>query len=291
MMNLASIYLAAFYRKAFAFTVLCLCPSLIYAYQSIPVTALQSAPVLDGSDSDWGPSTLIAVPLHTTGQGQQSQVETIFVKGAVFADKVYFYFTWQDDTHSFEHKPFLWDDQQKRYIQSQIYEDRLAVQFAMSGDYTTDWFSGNEFVADMWHWKSFRSNTLGLAQDKQTIISKTKILRSFQGQTPQGTPIYLYRPSDAGDPLYTSMRYQQQQSSKMPKYLLAKQPQGSIADVQAKGVWRDGAWHLEIVRAINTEHADDVVFIKGRQVLGGIAVFNNTGDDNHSISDTLIFEF
>jgi hypothetical protein len=291
MMNLLFTYIAAFCRKASAFTVLCLCSSLIYAYQIVPVIALQSAPVLDGSDSDWGPSTLIEVPLHQTHPNQQSKVEKIFIKGAVFADKVYFYFTWQDDTHSVEHKPFLWDRQQKRYIQSQIFEDRLAIQFAMSGDYTTNWFSGNEFVADMWHWKSFRSNTLGLAQDKQTIISKTKMLRSFQGQTPEGDPIYIYRPSDEGYPLYKSIRYKEKQESKMPKYLLAKNPQGSIADVKAKGVWRDGAWHIEIARSINTNHEDDVVFIKGRQVLGGIAVFNNTGDDDHSISDTLIFEF
>jgi len=284
-------YLASFVRIAFSCVVLCLPSSLVFSHQSVPVIALQSAPTLDGSDSDWGASTLTQIVLHKTHQEQLTKVEEIFVKGGVFADKVYFYFTWKDDSKSTEHKPFIWDDQDKRYIQSKILEDRLAIQFAISGDYTTDWFSGNEFVADMWHWKSFRSNELGLSQDKQTIISKTKILRSYQGQTEQGSPVYIYRPSDEGEPLYKSIRYKKKERRKMPKYLLSKKVHGSIADVKTKGVWRDGAWHVEMVRSLNTMNDDDVEFKLGEQVLGGIAVFNNTGDDDHSISDTLIFKF
>ena len=48
---------------------------------------------------------------------------------------------------------------------------------------------------------------------------------------------------------------------------------GSVADVSAKGAWRNGAWHLEFSRALNTSNSDDVVFKSGLKLLGQIAVF------------------
>jgi len=77
----------------------------------------------------------------------------------------------------------------------------------------------------------------------------------------------------------------------MPKYILAKQPKGSIADVQARGRWQAGVWTVEFSRKLNTGHKDDAVFKKGQAIKGGIAVFNRSGDDKHDISDTLVFQF
>ena len=77
----------------------------------------------------------------------------------------------------------------------------------------------------------------------------------------------------------------------MPKYILTDNPKGSIADVQCKGVWKDGKWSLEIRRKLDTKHQDDVVFAKGKSVKAGLALFDHTGDDNHVISDNFVFQF
>ena len=45
--------------------------------------------------------------------------------------------------------------------------------------------------------------------------------------------------------------------------------------VYPSGVWRDGQWRLEIQRALNTGHDDDVVFKPGQRVPFALAVFNN----------------
>lgn len=280
-----------FARRAMAIMLLSLLPVSLYAAQVVPIAPLATAPVLDGMDSEWGAVDAVEIPLRKMQADHKTDVSSIRVKGGVHNDHVYFFLTWKDSTENSEHKPFLWNEAQGRYLPTKVLEDRLAIQFAMSGDYSTDWLSGNSFTADMWHWKAHRSNTLNLVHDKQTIISEKKLLRSYEGRSAQGTPVYILRPSDSGDRLYKSQRYRERKEDKMPKYIVATDPQGSITDIKAKGVWRDGAWHLEISRRLNTTHDDDVVFKLGQPVLGGIAVFNSTGDDDHTVSETLVFQF
>ncbi len=167
----------------------------------------------------------------------------------------------------------------------------MAVQFAMEGDYTTDWFSGNSFKADMWHWKAHRTNPNGLAHDKMTIVSTTPAKKAYKAKAKNGKTIYIRRPSDKGSKLYKSTRYAKKEKNVMPKYIIAKNATGSVADIKAKGVWNNGVWTLLLNRKLNTGNPDDVVFVKGLAVAGGIAVFDHAGDDQHDFSDTLVFQF
>lgn len=77
----------------------------------------------------------------------------------------------------------------------------------------------------------------------------------------------------------------------MPKYIVNKNPTGSIADVKAKAIWGNGMWTLELSRKLNTGNSDDVVFQSGRALKGGIAVFNHSGNDDHNHSETINFQF
>lgn len=165
------------------------------------------------------------------------------------------------------------------------------MQFVMDGDYSTDWMSGKEFKADMWHWKSVRSNPLGLIHDKQTIISTKKLLKARQFSMSSGGKVYIARPSDAGDKLYKTKRYAKFDKDVMEKYVATKDPQGSVADVKVKGKWRDGKWCLEIRRKRDTGHEDDVVFPTSGTLVGGIAVYDHSVDDDHTVSDNLVFQF
>jgi hypothetical protein len=233
----------------------------------------------------------VQVPLSQTQPGIETPVPWVKVWGGYFEDHVYFFFRWPDETKDEIHKPVIWNTETKKYQRGAQREDRLAIQFQISGNYSTDWTSGNEYTADMWHWKASRSNPLGLAHDKKTIISREKMLRSYKLPTHTGKSVYLSRPSDQGDKLYKSKRYSKKQQDLMLTYILTNNPTGSSTDVKAKGIWKDGYWNLELKRAVNTEHNDDVVFVSGQSISGGIAIFNHSENQEHTISKTLSFQF
>ena len=62
----------------------------------------------------------------------------------------------------------------------------------------------------------------------------------------------------------------------VPGYILER-PAGSRADIESKGVWLDGRWHVELKRALDTGHHDDVQFDITEIYRFGIAVCDNTG--------------
>lgn len=258
---------------------------------SVDVVTLDSAPNVDGVDSEWASLSATSIPLKNSKADGKTTIDSVSIKAAVHGDRIYFCLEWQDATADEQHKPFVWDDGKGKYVAGPQREDRLALQFAISGDYSTNWMSGNNFVADMWHWKAARSNPAGLAHDKQTIVDSKPAKRAYKAVAADGSDIYIRRPSDAGDKLYTTKRYKKQAQDVMPKYIVNTAASGSIADVQAKGVWKNGKWVLELSRKLDTGNPDDVVFVAGSAVAGGIAVFDHTGDDDHSYSEQIQFRF
>lgn len=42
--------------------------------------------------------------------------------------------------------------------------------------------------------------------------------------------------------LYKTKRYSRKQGDVVPKYILTENAQGSVADIKARGVWKDGKW-------------------------------------------------
>ncbi len=259
--------------------------------QTIIVQYLASEPDLDGSSADWGSINPVSVPLTPCCPDAKSDVKSVDIMVAVFKDDLYLFAQWDDSSYDIIHKPFIWNEKESRYVRGSQREDRFSIQFAMEGSYSTDWFSGKEFRADMWHWKSSRSNPIGLAQDKQTFISSRKMRRSYKTKGRNGKIIYLFRPSDAGDKFYDSKRYGIKEKEIMPKYYLHDNPKGSIADVKAKGVWKNGKWFLEMRRKLDTGHDDDVVFFKGKKVAAGIGIFNHSKTVDHNVSKVLTIQF
>lgn len=258
--------------------------------QTIHVVQANGKPVINGVGDEWGNIPPYRIPLKQSDPQGKTNVAEVIIKAATFEDSVYIYSEWKDSTLSLTHKPFIWSDKKGRYETGPQREDRIAIQFAMSGKYNTNWLSGDEFVADMWHWKAFRSNPLGLAHDKMTVVSKSKMSGSLKVNTAGGA-IYIKRLSDKGDDLYTSTRYGAKIDNIMPKYKFAESPQGSSTDIKAKGIWQNGVWRVEMSRLLNTGNPDDVVFRLGESVLGGIAIFDQTSDQDHVISEVLTFKF
>ncbi len=107
---------------------------------------------------------------------------------------------------------------------------------------------------------------------------------------PGGLALYLAGPRDAGDRLYKPVKYDSKQDDLMPRYEVNLSVQGSIADVRAKGVWRDGYWYLELSRKLDTGNADDAVFPASGRIEMAVAAFNDIDGDSHSVSEKITLQ-
>lgn len=260
--------------------------------QTVPLYSLLNAPSVDGDDTDWKGVPVTVVSLHSTKPDSVVKAGHVSVRGGTYGDRVFLLVEWEDDSADTVHKPWVWNRELNKYRKGPQREDRLAVQFSMDTDYSTNWRSGKAFTADTWHWKASRSNPLGLAHDKSLIVSRSKLLRAYKMPIADGNHVYISRPSDSGDKLYKTTRYRRLEKEFMPKYVLHDSPQGSVADVAARGVWSDGKWRLELSRKLSTGNDDDVELPREPgKIAGGIAVFDRSENDDHAISDTLTFDF
>ncbi len=278
------------YLLLFSLIVFCFTTNIIFA-QTIAVQTLSEKPNLDGKSNDWNGVTGFEIPLKNYSPKGKVKIASISVKAGVHGKDVYFLFQWKDKTNDNQHKPYVWDAGKKKYVAGPQSEDRLAIQFEMEGNLDANWFSGNTFKSDTWHWKAFRTNSIGLVHDKMTIIGKDPIKKAFKTQAQDGSTIYIQRPGDQGDKLYKTKRYRKKEKAIMPKYIVNAGAKGSIADVRAKGVWKNGTWTLELKRSMNTGNSDDAVFVSNQSIKSAIAVFDHSGNEDHSVSQTLVMQF
>lgn len=260
--------------------------------QTVKVHKLSTIPVLDGSDDDWRDIPGTEIPLYSIVDNKKPDIDMVVVKAGIAGGNIYFLAKWKDDTkNDSTHKPFSWNAAKNKYIAGTEMEDRFAMQFAMEGDYSADWLSGNSFKADMWHWKAFRSNSIGLTHDKMTIVTFDKVKKAYKTVARDGRTVYISRPGDEGSKLYKTKRYSKKEDDVMPKYILNKNASGSVADIKAKGVWKEGIWTLEQKRKMNTGHPDDVVFAENSVVKGAVAAFDHVAGGKEDVSQTLLFQF
>ena len=260
------------------------------APQTLTASLLDHPIRLDGQMDDWQDVAGIVVPLSGTGGADRVEL-----RAAIRGSRIYVLAMWDDPSESDLHKPFKWNEASQTYEKTDAMEDRFALSLRISGDFTANKLDGSEFVADVWHWKAHRSNPVGLVHDKWWRVSRTAFGKSRAFETPDGETVHILRSSDAGDQLYKVVRYHTKQHEIMPLYEVNGAARGSIADVNARGVWRDGRWYLEMSRRLNTGHDDDAAIPADGRVPFAIAVFdgvsNNLVDGGmHSVSELLVLE-
>lgn len=253
----------------------------VHAGETLLATKTKTAIKLDGKIDDWRGISGVTVPL--TGKGGVDEVE---LKATVRGDTIYVLAVWKDPTKDVLHKPYKWNDASQSYKKTKQMEDRFAISFRMSGDFSFNKIDGSDFEADVWHWKSSRSNPAGVAHDKMWKVSTTSFPRSKSFKTRDGKTVFLARMSDAGDRLYKPLRYSEKSENVMPRYQVNLSPKGSIADVRAKGMWRDGRWYLELARKLDTGHQDDAVIPSKGGIKIAVAAFNGVDGNKHSVSET-----
>jgi hypothetical protein len=170
-----------------------------------------------------------------------------------------------------------------------------------------------EFI-DEWHWKAARTNPIGYLDDKwmdNMVLTKTqepdlhaRREAAHHGDAKgEGNLNYSDNKTDDGRPKFmpaskmTDSQFLEKEKAisidylkisfnkgaAIPGYILAR-PKGSRGDVDAKGVWRNGRWTLEIGRKlVTTDKAHDVQFNDLNETYSfGIAVFDNDGMNVHT---------
>ncbi len=268
--------------------------TVAHAAPTVTARSVATPPTLDGKAGDWAGITPVTVKVNPAQPGDAKNYSgtiDVQIRAAVNGDTIYWLIQWPDDTKDDTHKTLIWNKEEEAYETGKDREDRLALTFAMGGDYQSCMLAGTEYKADVWHWKAFRSATAGLAHDKMHIVSYKQLPKAKKHPGRNGKEVWVARPSDAGDKLYKSQRPIDFIGDRVPKYLVNKNATGSIADVKAAATWENNTWTLELARKLNTGHDDDIVFERGGTYKAAVAVFNHTGDDHHSTAGfTLVIE-
>lgn len=239
--------------------------------------------VLDGNTDDWD-----AIPGKSVALTGDGGVDAVDIKWAVQGDRIFVLAVWADSSENILHKPYKWDEAEKAYSKTKEKEDRFAISLAMTGDFTANKMDGTSYSTDVWHWKASRTNPAGLAHDKWWKVSSEPFDKGEEMEIDDDKVIYLARMSDEGDKLYKSLKFDTRQEDVMGRYEVNMAATGSIADIKANGVWRDGHWYLEMSRALDTGNADDAVIPVNGDIKIALAAFNNVDGEDHSVSEALV---
>lgn len=244
----------------------------VWAELNYEVKHINSLPVIDGmgTDDQWQ----LAQQLELTDVVADHEMYfSALHDGESIAIKVHF----PDATENREHKTLVWDDTSSIYKSSSKREDTFVLKWSISPltkDLTLK--SDEPYHADIWYWKSFRTDPLGYADDKYQIYSKVPNKKAKRLRSKDGSLFFLQRRGDSGKSAYKNRILINKESNEEAKYS-HKKPEGSRADVKAKGVWQDGYWTIEFQRKLDTGNSDDINLVVGNSMLLGLSRYEIAG--------------
>jgi hypothetical protein len=273
------------------------------APQLVPVLDLGSAPKIDGDLGEWGSDGWVKVPvkpalekdervkygLEPGGDRNQTGSLTVEIKAGVNGGRLFIALRYPDAAADTAHKEWAWRGE--KYQRENQHEDMFALRFHMAGDFDRSMLATKDYKVDVWLWSAARTNPAGIAEDMSHHVTTKMLESAAEYETKDGPVIYIAKRRDAGSAPYEMLpRPRENKGDRLPSFA-AGQAAGSAGDVGAKGVWKAGHWHLEFDRALNTGHADDVVFMPGERITGQLAVFNKGAAEHKSVSEPLVFDF
>ncbi len=275
------------------------------------------APKIDGrADRIWQRQRGTRVTLT---EGSQGDVP-LTVKALYTDQHVYLFFDWEDRTESLN-RLYAFDGTDWTKVAGN--EDRLNVMWAIDdrldgfaakgcealchrhGSEVFLYTGGDDLVADLWHWKSQRTNPAGYADDQwlgndlgshdgevtaRRADAKTGGSYRSNFDTSARRPAFTFpagaRPGETllhsvAVPVTDAMSFAP--GTRLPRELLER-PTGSRGDIDAGGSWRRGRYTLELRRARTTDDpVHDVQFTDtGRPYPFGVSVHDNDHEDTHA---------
>lgn len=266
------------------------------AEQVITAVKTDKAPVIDGiPDSVWEKAP--AFVTHDKIAGIDITLK------AVYTDKkIFFLVSFPDPDESREHKTWVWDKEMQIYKQGPLREDTFVFKWNMGpGPVDLSIKADNNYTADIWFWKACRTDPSGYADDKYQRYNSKPEPKSYEIISKSGKKMYVIRKGDKGKAAYKDILYADYEKDTMPTYNISA-PEGSRADVKAKGEWKDSVWIVEFSRDLDTGNDDDVQFDISKTYLFGVSRHEIAGrpeDPNISqplygggdVSEVLILKF
>ena len=230
------------------------------------------APTIDGIAGDPAWEKARSIVTHDPMAKIDITIRSVHTK-----DRIYFQVTFPDKTEGRTHKTLVWKPDQERYRTDVDREDTFVFKWSMeltSVDLSVA--ADNPYTADIWFWKAYRTDPAGYADDKMHRYSTRQSPDAKTVLSKLGMRFYLTRPGDDGKSAYKTQVYDRFVAQRQPKYS-HKTPEGSRADIRAKGVWRDGQWTIEFARKLSTGHPDDIQFDKGGRYEFGVSRYEIAG--------------
>lgn len=245
------------------------------------------APAIDGSaEALWD-----ALPATELTAVHENEKRAVTLKA--FHDGTTFYLlaTWPDADENSEHRPWIWNDAESKYVAGKEREDRIAIEFAMSKTFDECMLGGTPYVADCWHWKACRSNPASAVDEEWHKASQEPFAVDGKnapdypdksGAATKKPTLYMMRVKDKGKAAFKSVSAPTAKGEAKIAAVAYETPDGGQADVKAKGVWKDGRWTVEFSRPLKSSNAtEDVEFQPGQPIPFAMAVFDKVGDSNH----------
>jgi hypothetical protein len=265
----------------------------VQAAQTITITRLASPPSVDGELGEWGDSWQ-SVHLKPAKDGDNKNFTgelDVELQVGVAGDEIFFAARWPDAKAHTDYKPWKW--KKSKYKRGKQRDDMFALRFDMGGDFNTCMIEDADYKVDVWLWSAGRSNEMGYATDMWQQISLSPIEDAAEYDTPSGQVVYIKKSADDGVPGFKNNKpnRKKNQGDRLPGVLMTAGATGSLADVTAKGVWKDGFWTLELKRKLDTGHIDDVVLAGIGSIKGQVAFFNKGYAEHKSVSGELSFDF
>ena len=210
-----------------------------------------------------------------------SSQRPITLKSVHTNDQLFFLVTYPDKAPSETHKSWGWDAQEDIYRQMHDREDMFVFKWSLVGnDINLALRQAQPHRADVWFWKARRTNLSGYADDKWHVVSPNSYKKAREVASPTHGTLHFRRVGDAGQSAYEERLIYRYQADIVPRFY-PRQPQGSRADIRAKGVWHDGRWTLEFARQLKTGHDNDLAFSLGGVYLFAVSCYEMASDTVH----------
>jgi hypothetical protein len=244
----------------------------LLAAQSLVAKKVTQAPVVDGVGNDPAWSGSKSVTVRDPIAGQDVTINAVYTD-----DEIFIRASFHDETKEITHKTLAWDKAAKKYRTGPDREDAFIMKWSMDGDVADLSLSADiPYQADIWYWKAHRTDHAGYADDKRHVYSLFTIPKAKKRISKGGRIFYLIRPGDKGKAAYGAKTVIEFSGNRVSKFTFNK-PEGSRADVRAKGQWRDNTWTVELSRKLDTGHDDDVRFKTSDTYPFGVSLYEIAG--------------
>lgn len=264
-------FLACFY--------LLICTPLFAADTVLTSISVREPPEIDGKSDDAAWQAAETLVTHDAIANIDIQLKSVYTP-----DKIYFLVSFPDSDETRLHKPNIWDAALEEYVAGPQREDTMILKWMMVSDGTDlSVYANDAYTADVWYWKANRTDPLGFADDKFQTLTLLPGKKSVKVLSKNGQVFYLSRTGDRGKSAYSGQILVEYQGDVLDQYV-HRQPEGSRADVKAKGRWQAGTWTVEFERLLDTGNSDDVSFQKAGRYIFGVSRYEIAGKITESQS-------